>query len=75
MKKLSILISVFIVALFLSAWELTGAEKDPLAAFGAVKFNEGTRAPGFSMENLTGDQVNLADFRGKVVLLNFWATW
>jgi hypothetical protein len=29
----------------------------------------------FIMENLSGDQVNLADFRGKVVLLNFWATW
>jgi cytochrome oxidase Cu insertion factor (SCO1/SenC/PrrC family) len=75
MKKLSILISVFIVSLVLSAWALTGAEQDPMAAFGAVKFNEGTPAPGFSMENLTGDQVNLADFRGKVVLLNFWATW
>ena len=75
MKKLSILISVFTVALFLSAWEMTGAEQDPMAAFGAVKFNEGTLAPGFSMENLSGDQVNLADFRGKVVLLNFWATW
>ncbi len=75
MKKLSILISVFIVALFITAWELTGAEQDPLTAIGAVKFNEGTPAPGFSMENLTGDRVNLADFRGKVVLLNFWATW
>ena len=75
MKKLSILISVFTVALFLSAWEMTEAEQDPMAAFDAVKFNEGTPAPGFSMENLTGDQVNLADFRGKVVLLNFWATW
>jgi cytochrome oxidase Cu insertion factor (SCO1/SenC/PrrC family) len=75
MKKYTILISVLIVSLFLSTWELTGAEQDPMAAFGAVKFNEGTLAPDFSMENLAGDQVNLADFRGKVVLLNFWATW
>lgn len=75
MKKFTILICVFTVALFLSAWELTEAEQDPLAAFGAVKFNEGTLAPGFSMENLAGDQVDLADYRGKVVLLNFWATW
>ena len=75
MKKHSILISVFTVALLLTAWEITGAEQDPISAFRAVKFNEGTPAPGFSMENLSGDQVNLADFRGKVVLLNFWATW
>jgi peroxiredoxin len=36
---------------------------------------EGYLAPGFSLENLRGESVGLADFRGKVVLLNFWATW
>jgi len=75
MKKISTIIIVFIISLFLSAWELTGANQDPLAAIGAVKFNEGTIAPDFSIEDLTGTQVNLADFKGKVVLLNFWATW
>ena len=32
-------------------------------------------APEFSLENLDGKMVNLKDYRGKVVLLNFWATW
>lgn len=32
-------------------------------------------APGFTLNSLAGDRVSLADFRGKVVLLNFWATW
>jgi cytochrome oxidase Cu insertion factor (SCO1/SenC/PrrC family) len=75
MKKVSTIIIVFIISLFLSAWELTGANQDPLTAIGADKFNEGTIAPDFSLEDLTGNQVNLADFKGKVVLLNFWATW
>jgi len=75
MKKISTIITVFTVSLFLSTWQLSGADQDPLAAIGAVKFNEGTIAPDFSIEDLTGTQVNLADFKGKVVLLNFWATW
>ncbi len=33
------------------------------------------RAPEFSLKDATGATVKLADYRGKVVLLNFWATW
>jgi peroxiredoxin len=32
-------------------------------------------APSFSLIDLNHRQVNLAAYRGKVVLLNFWATW
>jgi cytochrome c biogenesis protein CcmG/thiol:disulfide interchange protein DsbE len=33
------------------------------------------RAPSFTRIDLNHRQVSLADYRGKVVLLNFWATW
>ncbi len=33
------------------------------------------KAPEFAIRDLDGRMVNLAAFRGKVVLLNFWATW
>jgi thiol-disulfide isomerase/thioredoxin len=32
-------------------------------------------APDFSLESLDGQTMRLSDFRGKAVLLNFWATW
>ena len=35
----------------------------------------GRAAPEFSVGSLDGKVVSLKDYRGKVVLLNFWATW
>ncbi|MDE6862530.1 MAG: TlpA family protein disulfide reductase, partial [Alistipes sp.] len=35
----------------------------------------GDMAPDFRVEMLSGEHVALSSLRGKVVLLNFWATW
>jgi cytochrome oxidase Cu insertion factor (SCO1/SenC/PrrC family) len=76
MKRLSMLLTIFAISLLLFVlWKSSGAVEDPMAAAGAIKFNKGTVAPDFLIENLSGDLVKLEDFRGKVVLLDFWATW
>jgi peroxiredoxin len=45
----------------------------PVAGRSAVKLGE--PAPNFQLRDLEGHLVSLSDLRGKVVLLNFWATW
>ena len=35
----------------------------------------GKPAPAFTLEDLSGKKVSLADYKGKAVLVNFWATW
>ena len=35
----------------------------------------GKLAPNFTLKNLDGEEVSLEDYRGKLVLVNFWATW
>jgi len=36
---------------------------------------EGVRVPDFSVTNLDGQTIRLADLKGKRVIVNFWATW
>ena len=50
----------------------------PDAKGGAPKYLSplaGKAAPDFTLEDLHGQKVTLASFKGKAVLLNFWATW
>lgn len=35
----------------------------------------GSTAPDFTLNALDGKQISLTDYRGKKVILNFWATW
>jgi peroxiredoxin len=35
----------------------------------------GQPAPAFALESLSGEKVRLEEFRGRVVVLDFWATW
>lgn len=40
-----------------------------------VVFASGKPAPDFTLKKLSGEEVSLSDYRGKIVLVNFWATW
>ena len=67
------------VALIVAAMLYTGAyrsRKTRIEASGGLQGNVvGQMAPDFQLETLDGRKVKLSDFRGKAVVLNFWATW
>jgi peroxiredoxin len=50
-------------------------DQDPFARLNLTRVTPPTPAPDFTVPGLTGGPLRLADFRGRVVLLNFWATW
>ena len=61
--------AVLVVALLLAllGWKVFNPDEAPEA---------GRPAPDFTLPHLnSGEQVSLASFRGKAVVLNFWATW
>ena len=57
---------------------LSGCSRsDPERVTAATLKNEKQRkkAPDFALKDSNGKTVKLSDYKGKVVLLNFWATW
>jgi peroxiredoxin len=50
-------------------------ETDYMQELSIVRFEEKIKAQNFILKDLSGSEVSLEDYRGKVILINFWATW
>lgn len=51
------------------------ADEDDSAMMDPGAKLRGKAAPGFTLKDLDGKKVSLADYKGRPVLVNFWATW
>src|SRR5579884_3711664 len=58
------------IAAYLAACTFYEADRPSLKAEKDRK-----QAPDFALKDADGELVKLSDYKGKVVLLNFWATW
>ncbi|MEY9867009.1 TlpA disulfide reductase family protein [Peribacillus sp. RS7] len=67
-----VLLSLFTIAI-VQAMDNEPKENDEKDSLGGLKI--GAKAPNFSLKTLDGKQVELSDYKGKKVMLNFWATW
>ena len=66
-------IFIFLIIIFLPVLS-NAADIDYFSDVGVTRIDP-IEAPDFSLESLTGNNSSLSDFKGKVVFLNFWATW
>ncbi len=77
-KKTTMLLTPFflVIFIFLATAELSLSEEvDHLAPMGVVRMKKMIDAPDFNLSDLEGRKRSLRDFKGKFVMLNFWATW
>ncbi|MFC4600266.1 TlpA disulfide reductase family protein [Cohnella hongkongensis] len=82
MKKSIIAVLVLIGLIAYGAYDYlkkSPTETTEIAKSGTEELETGTQkgqlAPDFALTDLQGNPVKLSDFKGKRVLLNFWATW
>jgi peroxiredoxin len=68
-----IVVAMLVSLMLVFGLHMSRRSSDPTAAKSAQM--TGQPAPDFALQSLDGKTVHLSDFRGKAVLLNFWATW
>ena len=78
MKKIFVILTI-VVALAYATHRVDVATrvktKSPASSAVSVESVAGTSAPDVIFKDLEGKDVPLSSFKGKVVLINFWATW
>ncbi len=65
---------IFFFLSFLLIWNVSVAAAQFLEA-GVQKFDTPVVAPNFTLKDLKGQKISLKDYRGKVVVLNFFSVW
>ncbi len=75
MKSFHLVLMIFGIWALLAPWGSLDAAKDPFSAAGVQKIKVRIGAPEFAIEDLNGKKVALKDFRGQVVMVDFWTTW
>jgi peroxiredoxin len=67
--------SALVLGLMVFVFYRVAFASDPLLQMGMIKPRVRMEAPAFTLMSIDGGQQRISDFKGKIILLNFWATW
>ena len=71
MKRLFLICAALVMAF--AVMPKAAMAQDDIEATTLIK--KGDKAPDFTVEMVSGEKITLSKLKGKVVLINFWATW
>lgn len=75
-RKKALILLIAVLGLLLVQACASSSQAVPGGQRGAIAgINVGQIAPDFTLSDLDGNALSLSDSRGKVVFINFWATW
>jgi len=73
MKRLPVIVFVMVILLL---WKIPGSSaQTQFMEAGVEKFRVPVEAPDFTLTEVGGGKVSLQELRGKIILLNFFASW
>ena len=72
-RKAYIIVAALAVMAFFAPQTASAQQEAEIEATTLIK--QGQKAPDFTVEMVDGSKVTLSSLKGKVVLINFWATW
>jgi thiol-disulfide isomerase/thioredoxin len=70
-RQINVVIVVFLTVFFLTSCNDSSQQSRQVQQSGLI----GKAAPALTLTDMQGRSVSLSQFKGQVVILNFWATW
>ncbi len=72
-RKAYIILAAFVMMAIAAPQSASAQQQAEIEATTLIK--QGQKAPDFTVEMVDGEKVTLSSLKGKIVLINFWATW
>lgn len=77
-KKI-IAVAVIVMGVLVAGIIFSGSERNASPAMAeaasVAEVSSFNQAPDFTLSDMDGNEVSLSDFKGNIVIINFWATW